>query len=482
MHRGDAIDLTGMLDRDRDPDGVVAWRGDGRGGDRAVSWGEFRRAVAVVRDEVAALPPGPVALATDDAFAFAVGLFAAWHAERVAVCPPNTQPGALEALRDLVTATLSDVGVVVPGRPVISTEPGRDRALPSPGAFGSLSAEAPAIELFTSGTTGRGKAVAKRVAHLECEVQALDSEFGEQVGDAPVLGSASHQHLYGMLFRVLWPLAAGRPFDARVLLHAEELAPRLASHGPCAFASVPAHLKRLAGRDGLEGLAGRCRIVFSSGGPLDAETARSWERAGGHAPLEIFGSTETGGVAWRRQGAAAESPPAWTPLSVVRVTRDEPDGRLRVASPFVSLGEAGEGFAMGDRIELLSDGRFLTRGRGDRTLKIGQKRLSLPAMEERLLEHGWIDAVALLPLERGGEQRVAAVAVLSSEGRAALAGRGRREVRLALADALAEEWERILLPRAWRFVDALPEDAQGKVTVDGLRSLFEDVAAPGDAA
>ena len=389
------------------------------------------------------------------------------------MCPPNTQPGTLEALGGLVIATLSDVGVAVPGQPVLSTEREGGAASPSPAAFGALSLEAPAVELFTSGTTGRGKAVPKRLAHLQHEVQALEAEFGAEIGDAPIFGSASHQHLYGMLFRVLWPLAAGRAFDARVLLHAEELAPRMASRGPCAFASVPAHLKRLAERTGLERLAGHCRVVFSSGGPLDAGTARRWEHAGGRAPLEVFGSTETGGVAWRRQGTASGASPAWTPFAVARVSCVEPAGRLRVHSPFVSLGEAGEGFVMGDLIELQADGRFVTLGRGDRVLKIGEKRLSLPEMEERLVEHAWVDAVALLPLELGGERRVAAVAVLSGAGREALDAHGRREVGVTLANALSKEWERILVPRAWRFVDALPEDAQGKVTVARLRAAFE---------
>jgi acyl-coenzyme A synthetase/AMP-(fatty) acid ligase len=139
----------------------------------------------------------------------------------------------------------------------------------------------------------------------------------------------------------------------------------------------------------------------------------------------------------------------------------------------VSLGEEGEGFALGDRVRLLADGRFLALGRADRVLKIGEKRLSLPDMEERLLEHPWVAAVALLPLPRRGELRLAAAVVLAEQGRAALAQRGRRALGVELAGALAREWDRVLLPRVWRFVDALPEDAQGKLTVRRLRELFE---------
>jgi acyl-coenzyme A synthetase/AMP-(fatty) acid ligase len=220
--------------------------------------------------------------------------------------------------------------------------------------------------------------------------------------------------------------------------------------------------------------------VFSSGGPLAAETAEQWEQAVGEAPVEIFGSTETGGVAWRVQGRGRADEP-WTPFAAVRVARDETDGRLRVHSPHASLGDEREGFALGDRVRLLADGRFVTLGRADRVLKIGEKRLSLPEMEERLLEHPWVERVALLPLEQQGETRVAAVAVLAERGREMLESRGRRAVGVALADWLSREWDRVLLPRVWRFVPALPEDAQGKPTLRGLRALFSDrPAAAGD--
>jgi acyl-coenzyme A synthetase/AMP-(fatty) acid ligase len=488
--------LSRLLASERPGGARVAWASAYAGADREVCWGEFRGRVAALSRAISALPRGNVALYTADAYAMALGLFAIWHAGRVAVCPPNGQPGTLEALADQVIASVSDGPGAVPGRPRLSPEappaPGAPAPIraafspDAPGAFAALSPDAVVVELFTSGTTGRGKAVPKTLAHLEREVQNLEAVLGARIGDAPVLGSASHQHLYGMLFRVLWPLAAGRPFHGRAFLHAEEIRTRLRSHGPCALASVPAHLKRVAESEGMGELARGCRVVFSSGGPLAAETAERWEQASGSAPVEIFGSTETGGVAWRQQGCGRAGTP-WTPFPGVRVARDAADARLRVHSPIASVGDEASGFAMGDRVRLLPDGRFEVEGRADRVLKIGEKRLSLPDMEERLLEHAFVEAVALLSLSRRGELRVAAAVVLAPEGREALAAQGARRLRLALSDTLAREWDRVLLPRVWRFVEALPEDPQGKVTLGSLRALFpesaETVAAPdGDGA
>ena len=468
--------LTRLLARERSGDGVVAWRHHPVDGDTAISWGAFRAAVSGLERRLAALPAGGVALYTADSFAFAVGLFGIWHAGRVAVCPPNGQPETLAALTEVVIAAVSDGPGPVPERPLLAPEAdGRARSVALP----PLLPDAPAIELFTSGTTGRGKAVPKSIAHLEREVESLDAHLWERVAGAPVLGSASHQHLYGMLFRVLWPLASGRPFHSRTLLHAEELSPRLSGRGACALVSVPAHLKRLAQRNGFADLARACRVVFSSGGPLDPDTAARWREAMGEAPTEIFGSTETGGVAWRCQGSEGAATP-FTPFSGVQVLRD-PDGRLRVHSPIASVGDLRSGFAMGDRVQILRDGRFVVEGRADRVLKIGEKRVSLPDMEERLREHELVEAAALLPLQRGGDTRVAAAIVLSARGRALLASAGARGVSLRLREALAREWDRVLLPRAFRFVEALPEDAQGKPTLERLAELFADGGDDGGA-
>ena len=131
--------------------------------------------------------------------------------------------------------------------------------------------------------------------------------------------------------------------------------------GPFALASVPTHLKRLARHADVATLRSHCCAVFSSGGPLPAETAHAIARVLGRAPLEVLGSTETGGVAWRAQEPSAEES-LWAPFTAVRLARDPRSGVARVRSPFVSVDEGGDGFAMGDRVALDPDGRFRLEG------------------------------------------------------------------------------------------------------------------------
>jgi 3-hydroxymyristoyl/3-hydroxydecanoyl-(acyl carrier protein) dehydratase len=222
--------------------------------------------------------------------------------------------------------------------------------------------------------------------------------------------------------------------------------------------------------------------VFSSGGPLDLDVARDVAERLGQAPLEIFGSTETGGVAWRAQTVAGESV-AWRAFPGVTLALEPGEQRLTVRSPYVSHGSSArpgdlQELVMGDRAELVPGG-FQLLGRADRIVKVGEKRLALPEMESQLRTHPWVADAALLAFDVSGDARVGAVVALNDSGAAALAERGRRVVGSTLADHLAGYWDRVLLPRAWRYVDELPRDPQGKTSRAALLALFEDGAERG---
>jgi acyl-coenzyme A synthetase/AMP-(fatty) acid ligase len=446
------------------------------GHEGARSTEELRADVASLASLLAPLAGGRVALHCQDAYAFAVGLLALGQVGAVAVLVPSRQPGALLRLAGELAGFLldgTDTPRQIAGRPCTSP-------LAAPRARRELVAlerEAPWAELFTSGTTGDEKPVVKAVRHLEDEVAMLEARFGAALGPgARMLSTASPQHLYGLLFRVLWPLAAGRPFLRTALLHPEELAPSMEA-ADFALATTPVALRRLAERGALASHAARCRAVFSSGGPLDADVARRVNEALGAPPFEVYGSTETGGIAVRQQRAGDEP---WQPLPGVETAVDPEDGRLVVSSPFVSGGERVDAvrtrLATGDRAEPAAGAGFRLRGRADRVVKIAEKRLSLPDMESRLREHPAVEEAALVMIEGPGEARVAAVVVLTPAGREAFAGGGRRALGRELSEHLARDFDRVLLPRAWRVVDALPRDAQGKVSARALRAVVSEPA------
>ncbi len=470
------LPLAELLHVGRDPHAIVAFARDG-----VRDFADFSGRVAALVAELRRHGGSRFLLYSDDSYAFAVGFLAIGHAGATALLAPNRQPGTLAALAAHVDGALVDASVA---GPELARLP---RIAPlgfAPVSFAKFAALAPAAEiaeLSTSGTTGAGKAVPKSLRHLDRELVVLERLFGERLGpDARVFATVSHQHLYGLLFRALWPLAAGRPFCAETYLHTEELFPRMREAGSFALATTPVHLRRMRADAALASLRPGARAIFSSGGPLDESVARDVARVLGAAPIEIFGSTETGGVAWRAQPLEGESP-SWQALPGVELEiSQEPgaEGQLVVRSPYASLGLASaEGDVqqtrMGDRAELLGDGRFRLLGRADRIVKIGEKRLSLPEMESVLRGHPYVADAALVPFEVAAESRVGGVVALSDAGQAALESLGRRALGSSLADHLAAYWDRVLLPRAWRYVAELPRDAQGKTPHAALVALLE---------
>ncbi len=462
------LPFSQTLSRGRPARALVAF---GRGGER--SFADLEARVAGLAGAVEAVGRGRWLLHSVSSYAAAVGLLALAQAGCVAVLVPNLGPATLRRLRRGAAGAILDPG---PGGEALGALPRlaplEARAAPRR-PWRALDREAPLAELLTSGTSGAPRRVAKAARHLEDEVAALEARLGAGLPrSARIFASASHQHIYGLLFRVLWPLAAGRPFESETLLHAEELLPRMAEVPDCALVTTPVHLRRLAAGDGLRRVRGSCRAVFCSGGPLEAETAKAVAARLDRAPLEILGSTETGGVALRQRTRDGES---WLPLPGVAcaVTRE---GLLAVTSPFASVGRrAGGGarrFVLGDRAELAQDGSFRLLGRADRVVKVGEKRLSLPEMERALEAHPWVAEAALVARGRGRDERVHAVLVPSAPGSAALEARGRRAFTRALASHLAERFDRVLLPRAWRTARELPRDAQGKLSQGALAALL----------
>jgi acyl-CoA synthetase (AMP-forming)/AMP-acid ligase II len=186
------------------------------------------------------------------------------------------------------------------------------------------------LSLCTSGSSGEPKRIDKTLRQLANEVEALEQLWGADLGEAWIIGSVATQHIYGLLFRVLWPLCAGRPFVRRQLAFPEDLQRASREHPAFAWVGSPALLKRMG--DNLDWPAlSAVRRVFSSGGALPADAAQSLQQRLQQWPTEILGSSETGGIAWR-QGASL-----WQPFADVELSQDS-DGALLIASPYLPAG------------------------------------------------------------------------------------------------------------------------------------------------
>ncbi|GAB2655619.1 AMP-binding protein [Arenimonas aestuarii] len=407
--------------------------------------------VAGWRQALAAAPPGDVALFDEDAGEFSAALFGAWQAGRTPWLPGDVLPATLERL---ATQTRLAIGEL----PDAMAPPGIQG---DPATLAALDPRACRLVLFTSGSTGEPSAISKSLAQLDSEVAALESAFGDRLGGAQVQGTVSHQHIYGLLFRVLWPLSAGRTFARRRLAFNEQLT--ALGDPPVALVASPAHLKRLPANQDWSGLAAGLRAVFSSGGPLPPDAALEVRRLWGQAAIEVYGSTETGGVAWRAPGG--EQAP-WQALPGVQWRIEQ--GRLHLQSPHLDH----DGWqATQDRAEASPLGGFVLLGRADRIVKIEERRISLEAIDATLMRSRWVADARVLPLP-GHRILLGAAVVPSAAGQAVLDAEGRGALAGRLREALAGHIDPIAWPRRWRFLEALPTDARGKTPQRELLALF----------
>ncbi|MFC7297338.1 AMP-binding protein [Herminiimonas aquatilis] len=417
------------------------------------------------------------ALYIEDSIEFGAALLGAWQAGKTVWLTADTLAASCAALAQSVDGFIGEFPAE--WRP-LQAGPVQASATID---FAVLNADAVALVVHTSGSTGTAQAIPKRLSQLSNEVVTLEAVFGSRLGDADIVATVSHQHIYGLLFKVLWPLTTGRAIHARSQNFPEELVGLLASRA-CILIASPAHLKRMPDHLPWSSAAHYVRAVFSSGGPLPADVAHATGTLLGQVPIEVYGSSETGGIAWRQRTRAADhaADESWLPLPQVEwrliATNTEEDlsaseNVLEIRSPHLP---DDAWFRLADCAEACGAGRFMLTGRSDRIVKIEEKRISLTAIEALLAASDYISDVRVLMCDEvpGQRQRLASFLVLSEHGKSLFAAEGKLVMNGYLKKLLVDAIEPVALPRRWRYLDQLPLNAQGKTTHAMLHALLDE--------
>lgn len=439
--------LTGADDLDR----VIAIT-EGK----TITLAQLRRDVAANAARLAATGCRRGLLITADTYWAVIGLLSLFQVGADVVLAQNVTAGGLAAVREHWDLLICD-----------RLPEGQSQAfvlahgVDGDWAMRTLESARCQFNLFTSGSTGVPKLVQKTLAVMEREAAAIDALVGGQVPrDARVFGTVTHQHLFGLSYKLFWPLCSGRCIDGAVYDLWESL---FGQHIQGAvIVTSPAHLARL-GQDALSPDR-RPSIILSAGAFLPLSASMVAARVFGLAVCEIYGSTETGTIA-SRERADVDLP--WQSIPGVSVTQG-PGDVLRLQSPF--LPDAAE-FETSDIIQTLDGGGFRLLSRTDRIAKIDGKRVSLPNVEAQLGASPLVSEVAALALS-GAQEVLAAVIVPSAAGREELARVGAFRFGRLLREELARTQEAAGKPRRWRFVDALPRNDIGKILQQDLIQLF----------
>jgi len=401
-------------------------------------------------------PPAPnpettLLVVASDRYHMLLACLAAWLRGSTVSLPPNHQPGTLDDVRTESGAqlVLTDAMVArsLASEHGLADEP-RELADRAP-----IPADRPVLTVFTSGTTGDHQACTKTAGQLFGEALTLAQALAFDPSRS-VAATVPCHHLYGLLFSVLVPYFSGAGFVRDAAFQPAEICGTCQHWQVTDLVAVPAHLAALVEA----GWAAPFQLerAFSSGAVLDVELACEFRRISGAQVVDVLGSTESGGIAWR----VSEPGAVYVPLPGVEVAATE-DSRLLLRSPFLPPGTGWE--AMSDRIRLVAGG-FEHLGRSDGIVKLGGKRVAVQELEARARQlDGITDAAVLVMPSTELRKTELWLAVAAEHG---------DWTRASLREALGRYFDPVLLPRRYRVVHRLPRNALGKLEKAELERLF----------
>ncbi|MEN9797191.1 MAG: hypothetical protein RL653_887 [Pseudomonadota bacterium] len=363
----------------------------------------------------------------------------------------------------------------------------------APGALPAVSGDAPALQVYTSGTTGKPKGAVVTHGNLAHQQAALGEAW--KMGPADVLlHCLPLHHVHGLSIALLNALGAGAAVN--FLSAFEPVACWEQMGRSTVFMAVPTlYAKLLAAWDAAPpdqqarwtGHARKLRLATSGSAALPVSLGERWRGLAGCLPLERYGMTELGVVlsnplapGGRRPGHVGRPLPGVEARVVDEAGNDAEVGELLVSGPSVFAGyhlraeataaafvsHAGRRwFRTGDTVQREADGSYRVLGRTSvDVLKSGGYKLSALELEELLREHPAVAEVAVvgLPDEAWGDLVVACVVPRPGQDS-------------ACAEPLVRAWakERVApykVPRQVLCFSELPRNALGKVVKPELVS------------
>ncbi|MBS9782794.1 MAG: acyl-CoA synthetase [Arcobacter sp.] len=310
------------------------------------------------------------------------------------------------------------------------------------------------IYVRTSGSSGKSKSIEKNLNQLTKEGEFLVDFFKFNKLNT-FFSSASHQHFYGLTFKIIVPLISNSKIFSKQIKYPENLL--IQNFQNAVLISSPALLKRLNEYKNIKALLSVEKII-TAGSKLPLHVRNSLEAKIGEKIIEIYGSTETGAVAYNKNDTFF--------LLGDNQIQINNKGGIDISSSWC------ERFTNQDEIEFLENGGFRLLGRIDRIIKLEDKRVSLINIEDflltcKLVKDCFID-------KHPTHNRLLALIVLSDEGIERFKTSGKTGVVKEITKHLKQRYNSVFLVRYFKILESLPTNSQGKI----LKSSFKEALQP----
>ncbi len=352
---------------------------------------------------------------------------------------------------------------------------------------GTYEADEPMCVLFTSGSTGEQSGIVKTYGNIISELEVLIRIL--KISDRHIfLGLVPWHHIYGLLFTVFLPLRVGGAVHSKTPLLPQEIISALRKRRdfPTILVGVPVHyaaLSRLGNKGKVSDFSQLSPI--SSGAALSNDIFRDFFVTYGRGVLEIYGSTETGGIAWRIQDDEAGEMTSWSafPYTEWKIKSGGAEGSLIVRSPAVSHAQlirnhtvrivSDDGwFIMGDIIRRndKDESRFIFLGRDLQIMKVGGRRISAREIEQVILQIDWVKDCAVVAECLGGSAGTELFAVIQKSRQVDDVSLKTR-IRAYCKEKLAQ----YKVPKRIAVMERIPRNRNGKIIYPEIKKSLSSV-------
>ncbi len=303
------------------------------------------------------------------------------------------------------------------------------------------------INFQTSGTTGEKKIVQKSLENLFSESEALKNQFPTLLKNKEFISTTTMNHLFGFTFHLMLPLNSENVINTTTVAVPENIN----VENSCLI-STPSFIVKMAKYQNYP--VKNPQVLITAGAELKENVFKFAKEIASNV-IEIYGSTETGVVAYRNSF----------------------DERFHIFKG-VEL-DCGENFAMVktnfsltsfvkvmDKIEKFHNDDILVKGRTDRIYKIQEKRISAVEIEKILSSCKFLKDAYVIKID----EKLACLAVLNQAGLDYLYKNNIVKLIKKLKSIVKTKYE--IVPQKWKFIDDIPHTVNGKIDKKETDYLF----------
>ncbi len=417
------------------------------------------------------MPASLVCNLQQDRYLFSLGIVATLLNNQTTVLPPSLAPQAIVAsmsgARDPVIFAAAPDNDNIARR--ISFDGTEMTSVGHEDFRSSLKDARAEIRVFSSGTT----------KHPECNVKtwsmlrggaAITDQILQGLDVEPdslaLIGTTPHGHMFGLEATVFAALGFGHCVYRDTVFYPADLeaatkVARELGFSKLVLVTSPAHLRFLEST--ILATPEIC-CVLSATAPLSRAQAERIEARGGVKVMEIYGSTETGSLAFRR----TTQDETWTPAAGFRLVSGTATG-CTAGAPHLP-----EPVLLGDDVDLRPDGHFKLLGRTGDIVSIRGKRNRVSALNAILVEVSEISDGIFLHSKRESNDLLAIAAVPALDN-----ALSETVIKVAIRKHLLRYVDPAFVPKKILIQKEIPRTPTGKVRNEKIDELAKQAGISG---